>query len=154
MPSIPYVSAVPWTSGLYSWLGVLEGPPVVVVPPPTTVPWVSGRGSDSEAGTLVLGEYATLYETDQRIRTLAQFRDDQGSLQDPSVLGLSLTAPDGRTFGYPELAGSPIVRDGTGSYHFDFTPDVPGFWRVQWEGHAPEVDDVEEQVILVREPFV
>lgn len=154
MPSIPYVSAVPWTAAGVSWLGVPSGPPVIVVPPPTTVPWVSGRGADATAGTLQVDEYATLYETDQRIRSLAVYRDAEGNVADPSIVGLSLTAPDGRLFGYPELVGSPIVRDGIGAYHFDFTPDIPGFWRVQWEGHAPDFDVVTDQVLLVREPFV
>ena len=101
----------------------------------------------------------TYYDTDQRIRSVVSFTTPDpgapGGLVDPLIVGVSLTTPTGDYLGYLITdAGSPIVRDGLGVYHLDVTPDQAGVWRVQWEGRGVALDEVDEQVFIVREPTV
>lgn len=51
---------------------------------------------------------------------------------DATTVTLTIQAPDGTTTDFT-LAGSQIVHDSTGNYHYDYTPAAPGHYEYHWK---------------------
>ena len=56
---------------------------------------------------------------------------------DPSTTSLFVEDPSGNV---TQVAGSNIVRTGTGTYYSNFFPTSPGLWKYKWQGSGVSVE--------------
>lgn len=61
---------------------------------------------------------------------IATFRDENGTLVDPSTVTLKVLDPSGNTDTYTYSAS--ITRDSLGVFSKDLTWDEPGEWHGEW----------------------
>lgn len=75
-----------------------------------------------------------VFPLDQPVRlTLKTYSDPaQTTLADPTTLAIDVETPDGMVTTYT-WAGSQIVRDSLGTFHFDYTPVSAGQYLFHWK---------------------
>lgn len=70
-----------------------------------------------------------------KIRMRAFFKDEDGTLADPSTITATMIPPDASgdiVFTY--LSDSELTKDGTGAYVLRYTPTMAGPWYLRWKG--------------------
>jgi len=90
------------------------------------------------------------YEIGQLARLEVLFQDINGNQADPTTVSVLVQSPDGTQVNYnpPD-----VVRDGTGSYHFDLLVLQAGSYLYQWNGTGVLVA-VQEGSITVAESIL
>ena len=68
------------------------------------------------------------------IRLTGQFYDQSGTLVDPTTVLVDIKLPDGTP-----LANLTAVRDSTGTYHYDYTPEQSGLYVYRFTGSGAVV---------------
>jgi hypothetical protein len=67
-------------------------------------------------------------------RITATFKNGSGTATDPSTVTLLIQKPDDTQQSLTLLTTPPIVKTGTGVYHYDVDIDQEGVWKVKWYG--------------------
>lgn len=69
----------------------------------------------------------------QPIRLTTAFTDAVTELPiDPTTLEFDVKKPCGSKTTYTYGTDTELVKDSTGNYHIDVTPDIPGRWFFRW----------------------
>ncbi len=82
------------------------------------------------------------------ITSTQEFRDEDGTLTNPTTVTFTLREPDGVKTTYTYPTDPEIVRDSTGIYSFSFVPDQVGSHGFRWlgTGTVPLATEVFEEV--------
>lgn len=68
------------------------------------------------------------------IAATAEFRDDTGTLFDPTTVYCRVTAPSGVQTTYSYGSSPNLTKTGTGKYKCVYDVDEPGTWYEYWYG--------------------
>jgi len=74
-----------------------------------------------------------LFDVGDRVRASVQFKDQNNVLTDPTAITLKVDPPGAGTQ-HLTFGVDAIVKDSTGTYHYDFTCDRSGRWWLTWDG--------------------
>jgi hypothetical protein len=74
----------------------------------------------------------TVVDTGRVLRLQATFRNIAGAGTDPTDVALTIRMPDGNG-GYTHSTPTPTA-EGSGVYHYDVQPTVPGEYVYRWDG--------------------
>jgi len=84
---------------------------------------------------------ANAYSPNQPVRMSVAFTVT-GTATDPSTIALTVKDPNGTKTTYT-YAGSQVVKDSIGNYHFDLTPTTAGSWFYGWQSTGTAASDAE-----------
>jgi len=74
-----------------------------------------------------------VYQKGDPVTLSEAFRDGAGELVDPDTVKFLYTPPSGVTVELVYGTDAEVVKDSTGNYHVDLTPDEAGQWVYRWE---------------------
>lgn len=91
----------------------------------------------------------------QPIRLTSVFRDSTtGQYQDPATLQFILRQPCGDDVTYTYGTDAALVKDSTGNFHIDVTPDGPGRWHFRWLATGSGAAATEDFFVVQKSRFV
>ena len=88
------------------------------------------------------------YDKGDLVRRTVVFKNSAGTPTDPTDVTYKLTEPDGTVTVFEYNPGA-IVKDSTGNFHVDITPDQVGTHSELWVG-AGAVQQTDESTWFVR----
>jgi hypothetical protein len=88
-----------------------------------------------------------------QLRITMTFRDDAGTLTDPTTVTVKTYDPCGGEETYVYLTDAEIQKSSIGIYYADITPDSAGRWHYRWETTGP-VFATEDSFSVLTSPFV
>ena len=89
----------------------------------------------------------------QPVRLNAVFRDaETGQMEDPGTLVFKLRGPCSET-AYTYGTDAEVVKDSTGTYHIDVTPNHGGRWFYRWVSTGAGAGAVEGDFNVQRSRF-
>lgn len=81
------------------------------------------------------------------------FTNDAGAPTDPTTVKLEVRKPDGTKTTYTyDGTNNIIVKDATGRYHKDITPDMSGRWYYRWVGTGTVQQAAWTEFTVLRSP--
>jgi len=95
----------------------------------------------------------TIYDIGDRRRLVVTFRDEDGSLADPTAVTFAIREPDDLVTTYVYGTDVELVRDSVGVYHVHWDIAQAGWHHWRFEG-AGSVGVAEESRFQVRESLV
>lgn len=75
-----------------------------------------------------------VFDTGDKIRLSAAFRDIDAVAQDPGGVTFTLRAPSGALTTYTYGTDAALVKDSTGNYHVDVVVSAAGRYRYRFAG--------------------
>lgn len=66
------------------------------------------------------------------VRIAVNFQDDDGTDVDPSTVTFKAYSPSGTTTTYVYATDAEVIRQDTGDYYVDFSPNESGRWHYRW----------------------
>lgn len=96
---------------------------------------------------------ANEYYPGQSVRISASFSDIDNALTDPSTVTISVKSAAGDVTEYVYGTDEQLVKDETGLYHLDFTPDAAGDWYYRVESTGPVTAASEGHVVVLGSNF-
>lgn len=89
---------------------------------------------------------ANIYDIGDRIRLSVAFTS-AGTATDPTTITCKVKEPDG-TITTATYALAEVVKDSTGNYHYDFTPDQEGKHYYRFEGAGALIAAAESDFMI------
>ena len=77
------------------------------------------------------------------------FTNSAGVAADPTTVTLIVKAPDGTSTSYT-YAAAQVLKDSTGKYYYELSPDQSGDWYFEWVGTGA-VQAAEPGQFIVRD---
>jgi len=77
---------------------------------------------------------ANTYLLGQQIRLSAAYKNSAGAAADPTTVTFKIKSPAGTTTTLVYGTDAAAVKDSTGNYHVDRTPDAAGEWSYKFIG--------------------
>lgn len=93
------------------------------------------------------------YDIGDLVRVKGTFRDSTGAVADPTFVTLKLKPANDATRTYTYGTDIELIKDSTGIYYVDVSPNVAGHWTYQWKGTGA-VKTMEESHFAVRTPEI
>ena len=90
---------------------------------------------------------ASAYFPGQQVRLSGTFTVS-GVATDPTAVVLTVEDPAGT------ITTPTAIKDGTGLYHYDLTPVLPGWWAYQWKGTGAVVASTEFTFCVITSSVV
>jgi uncharacterized protein YfaS (alpha-2-macroglobulin family) len=76
------------------------------------------------------------YDKGQLVRVSAEYRNEAGTLVDPTTPKFDFKNPAGTITTYTHPTNAQLVKDATGTYHVDLDANATGTWYYRFYGQG------------------
>ena len=95
----------------------------------------------------------TTYYVNSNIRLTCVFANAAGTSTDPTAVTLYVGPVNGPVVTSVYLTDANLVKDATGTYHYDYVPTKDGQQRARWVATGAVVAAVEQTIDVTRTLF-
>lgn len=89
------------------------------------------------------------YYVNSPVRLSVAYADEDGNAVDPATVKLKTMSPSGLERSYSYSVDANVLKEATGEYVADITPDIAGRWDIRWESTGTGTTTAQEDTFIV-----